>query len=71
MPYSISGVTIEISISIGIAIYPVETEEYAELTRRADQEMYRDKARRPVPLSIGDDGSRFRAVAVSGASMPR
>jgi len=27
-PYSISGDTIEISISIGIAIYPAQTEEY-------------------------------------------
>lgn len=65
MPYSISGDTIEVSISIGIAVYPVQTEEYAELIRRADQEMYRDKARRPVPFNTGDGASRLRAVAVA------
>ena len=63
--------TVEVSLSIGIAIYPVQSEEYAELIRRADQEMYRDKASRPVAFSTGDREPRSRAVAVTCASMPR
>jgi GGDEF domain-containing protein len=69
-PYAISGDTIEISISIGIAIYAVQTEEYADLIRLADREMYRDKASRPVPFNTGDGGSRLGAAAVACASMP-
>jgi diguanylate cyclase len=71
MPYLIGGDTVEISLSIGIAIYPVQSEEYAELIRRADQEMYRDKASRPVAFSTGDGAPRSRAVAATCASMPR
>jgi diguanylate cyclase (GGDEF)-like protein len=58
MPYFISGNTIEITISIGIAIYPVHGEEYAELIRRADQEMYCDKASRRAPSNVSAGGAR-------------
>lgn len=67
MPFLIDGIAIKITTSIGIAIYPVDGEEYSELIRRADHAMYRDKARRPDPPSIVDGGSPGRAIAETRA----
>jgi diguanylate cyclase len=68
-PYVIEGSALEITISVGIAIYPVDGEEYAKLIQRADHEMYRDKARRPVLPSVGDGGTRVRAIPSLHASV--
>ena len=67
MPFLIDGSVIKITTSIGIAIFPVDGEEYSELIRRADHAMYRDKARRPDPPSIVDGGSPGRAIAETRA----
>jgi diguanylate cyclase len=56
LPYLVDDIAIKITVSIGIAIYPVDGEEYGELIRRADAAMYRDKARGPAPPSVVDGG---------------
>jgi diguanylate cyclase len=66
LPYLIDNTAIKITTSIGIAIYPVDGEEYGELVRRADVAMYRDKARGPAPPSVVDGGGR--AIAGTRAS---
>lgn len=51
-PYRVAGISLDVTVSIGMAMYPIDGTEYRELTRRADEAMYRDKARcgpRSVP----------------------
>lgn len=51
-PYRVAGMALNVTVSIGTAIYPIDGKGYRELTRRADQAMYREKARRE-PRSVG------------------
>lgn len=44
--YSIDGMEIHITASIGLAVYPADGQHYDELLNRADAAMYRDKADR-------------------------
>jgi diguanylate cyclase (GGDEF)-like protein len=44
--YSIDGMTIHVTASIGLAVYPADGEHYDALLSRADAAMYRDKADR-------------------------
>lgn len=45
LPYRVAGLTLNVTVSIGMAMFPLDGKGFAELTRRADQAMYRDKAR--------------------------
>ena len=44
-PYFIGGTAIEVAISIGMALYPVDGNGYEDLLRQSDVAMYCDKAR--------------------------
>ncbi len=48
-PFLVNGTAMKMTVSIGIAVYPIDGEEYGELIQRADQAMYRDKARKAGP----------------------
>jgi diguanylate cyclase (GGDEF)-like protein len=52
IPYFIDGDEITVTISIGIATYPTDADEYNDLLQVADRAMYRDKARTPAVPSI-------------------
>ncbi|MBI5103404.1 MAG: bifunctional diguanylate cyclase/phosphodiesterase [Solirubrobacterales bacterium] len=45
-PYALAGVTVEVEASIGIALYPEDGDDVAELLRRADVAMYDAKHNR-------------------------
>ena len=51
-PYVIDGSTIEISVSVGVAVCPLTGARYDSLLSRSDRAMYRDKARKPAPPTI-------------------
>jgi GGDEF domain-containing protein len=51
-PYLVDGVAINMTTSIGMAMYPVDAQEWGDLIRRADIAMYREKARAPAPARI-------------------
>jgi diguanylate cyclase (GGDEF)-like protein len=42
-PFVIADHKLQVSVSIGIAIYPVDSEKQEELTRQADEAMYAAK----------------------------
>jgi diguanylate cyclase (GGDEF)-like protein len=42
-PYRLDGVTIAMTASIGVAVYPLDGQAYGDLIRFADREMYFDK----------------------------
>jgi diguanylate cyclase (GGDEF)-like protein len=66
-PYVVDGTQITLTASIGIAVYPTDGHEYAELMRATDGSMYRDKADSARQRS----GAAVKAGAVpSGASAP-
>ena len=44
-PFDVAGQTVSISSSIGVAVYPDDGETEADLTKHADDAMYRAKAR--------------------------
>jgi diguanylate cyclase (GGDEF)-like protein len=44
-PYAIDGVEISVTISLGIAMHPIDADDYGDLLQLADHAMYRDKAR--------------------------
>ncbi|RPI49246.1 MAG: diguanylate cyclase, partial [Acidobacteria bacterium] len=48
-PYLVDGVAINMTTSIGMAIYPVDAQEWGDLMRRAGSTMYCDKARAQAP----------------------
>jgi diguanylate cyclase (GGDEF)-like protein len=52
VPYLIGDSTIEITTSVGTAVFPLAGEQYESLMRRADLAMYHDKARAPTPPTI-------------------
>jgi diguanylate cyclase (GGDEF)-like protein len=61
IPFVIDGASIQITTSVGIAVYPRDGKEYGELLRYADHAMYRDKARArlhgalPAAVHAADD----------------
>lgn len=54
-PVSINGVTAEISVSIGIAIFPDTASNIDALINIADQEMYLDKQNKSEPFIAAND----------------
>jgi diguanylate cyclase (GGDEF)-like protein len=48
LPYSIEGTVIRLAISIGMATYPIDGEDFRGLVQAADMDMYKDKARTPI-----------------------
>jgi diguanylate cyclase (GGDEF)-like protein len=53
-PYLIDGASITTTISLGIAVYPLDARGYGDLIQVADLAMYRHKARRSSRPSIRD-----------------
>jgi diguanylate cyclase len=47
-PYLIGDTTVDVSTSIGMALYPVDGLTYEDLVRHSDVAMYRDKVRDPT-----------------------
>jgi diguanylate cyclase (GGDEF)-like protein len=66
-PFVVMGTVMRVTVSIGIAVYPIDGKGYAELMRRADQAMYRDKARRATTPSSLDGGANIDARSGIGA----
>jgi len=44
-PYQIQGHVVRLTTSLGLAVYPTDGADYAELIERSDVAMYFDKAR--------------------------
>lgn len=51
-PYAVDGSTLTVTASIGMAVYPVDGENYGDLIRQSDMCMYRAKPRSNAPLRI-------------------
>lgn len=51
-PYAVDGALVEISASIGLAVYPSDGCSHDDLLRRADITMYLAKARNNTPVTI-------------------
>ena len=51
-PYHVGATVINVTTSIGIAVYPVDGKECGDLIQVSDLEMYRDKSRVPTPPII-------------------
>jgi diguanylate cyclase (GGDEF)-like protein len=64
-PYVIDGSTVEISVSVGVAVCPLAGARYDTLLSRSDRAMYRDKARMPAPPSIVASDQRSSGPATS------
>ena len=45
----IEGIPLRISASIGVAFYPSEADNSADLLELADQRMYENKNSKPIP----------------------
>lgn len=53
-PFLVDGNTISFSISIGIAFYPEDGADITELSKHADQAMYRIKGRGAASVAFFD-----------------
>jgi diguanylate cyclase len=54
-PFFIDGAEIGVTISLGIAMYPIDADRFGDLLKVADRAMYLDKAQRPtVPSMSGE-----------------
>ena len=53
-PYVIDGAVVTVKISVGTAVYPVDSHAFDELVKLADLAMYRHKAHRARSTSIVD-----------------
>ncbi len=51
-PYLIDGAEISMTVSLGIAMHPVDADGYDDMLRVADRAMYRDKSRRRALPSL-------------------
>jgi len=51
-PYCVDATVINVTTSIGIALYPVDGKECSDLIRVSDVQMYQDKSRAPAPPRI-------------------
>jgi diguanylate cyclase (GGDEF)-like protein len=49
LPYSIEGTVIRLTVSIGMATYPIDGKDFLGLIRAADMDMYKEKLRMPHP----------------------
>jgi diguanylate cyclase (GGDEF)-like protein len=56
-PYVVDGAVIRLSTSIGMAVYPVDGNEYGDLIHVSDLAMYRHKARGPAAPHVLDTGT--------------
>jgi GGDEF domain-containing protein len=52
MPYVIDGTAIKITMSVGMAVYPVDGSRCSDLLRVSDRAMYVNKARGPAESSV-------------------
>lgn len=51
MPYVVDGATIQVTASIGMAIYPIDGSEFGDLIQQADAGMYCSKGSSPASAS--------------------
>ena len=51
-PYMVDGITIEVTASIGMAVYPIDGSEFGDLIQQADAAMYCNKAHVPAPPRV-------------------
>jgi diguanylate cyclase (GGDEF)-like protein len=47
-PFFIDDAEIGVTMSLGIAMYPIDADQFGDLLKVADRAMYLDKARRPA-----------------------
>ena len=50
---TLAGELVPLNVSAGTAVYPDDGETYERLLARADRRMYRDKAQRKAPPTLG------------------
>ena len=51
-PYLVGGTSIQVTASIGIAVYPTDGREFDDLLQQSDAGMYCNKAAGPAPASV-------------------
>jgi diguanylate cyclase len=51
-PYLVGGTSIQVTASIGMAVYPTDGSEFDDLIRQSDAGMYCNKACGPAPASV-------------------
>ena len=51
-PYLVGGTSIQVTASIGMAVYPTDGTEFDDLIRQSDAGMYCNKACGPAPASV-------------------
>ena len=51
-PYLVGGTSIQVTASIGMAVYPTDGSEFSDLIKLSDAGMYSDKACGPAPASV-------------------
>lgn len=51
-PHMVDGTTIQVTASIGMAVYPMDGSEFGDLIRQADAGMYCNKACGPAPARV-------------------
>lgn len=54
-PYLIDGAEVRVTISLGIAMHPIDADGFGDLLDVADRAMYRDKTRDPAVPSISGE----------------
>jgi len=52
MPYLVGGTSIQVTASIGVAVYPTDGSEFDDLIQQSDAGMYCNKAGGPAPASV-------------------
>jgi len=52
IPYVIAGTAVQMTTSVGVAVYPIEGREYSDLLQRSDLAMFRNKGERASRPSI-------------------
>jgi diguanylate cyclase (GGDEF)-like protein len=68
-PYLVDGVSITITTSLGIAVYPVDARGYVDLIQVSDRAMYRHKAGRsaaPSGAAVDGDPHNQRVASLLG-----
>jgi len=67
-PFSVPGANVELTVSIGVAMFPSDASDCESLVVEADRDMYRCKVRaRRARLSEAPDYSAFREPRANGA----
>ena len=63
-PYAVDSTAISVTVSIGMAIYPIDGHEYGNLMQMTDRAMYRNKARgAAAPSDLGARLSTWRRAS--------